>query len=108
MDEIDKAIEWARHHPWLAAAIGLWLLLSALGHWTPSEELAKRYPRLVAVILLGRDLGITVFRAGKPLAAILAPSLARDLVDQVYHPADKTEPPPTPRDATPPQEPPRS
>ena len=93
MDDLDKFIWWVRQHPYLAGALGFWVACTLFGRWQPSRALVERYPRLLAAVLIARDVGLAVSRIGQPIAAFFAPSAARQLVRAVY-PDPPVAPPP--------------
>jgi hypothetical protein len=97
MDELKQAWAWAKEYWYIA---GPFVFFSVLGHWKPKEDLARKYPRVVPLVLIARDFGITLLRAFRPIAAFFVPSLLRELVDQFYH-HNKGEGPPTPREGGP-------
>ena len=84
MKEIDEALAWARDHRIAAGIIAAWMVLTAIGHIPIREETARRYPRLFALIMLGRDWGNYFARGLRPLVGLVAPGAVKHLIDAVY------------------------
>ena len=96
MDTLTELFLWAQSHPWYAAALGLYLLLTLLGNVRLDEATATRYPRLAAAWVVAQKVGAVGRGVLKPIVGLVVPSAAKEVVSQLY-PGTFSGPPTTPR-----------
>lgn len=84
MAELEASVEWAKQHPWIAAAVALYLLLTALANKKLSEETARAWPRFASLWVVSQKVALVGRGLLKPFLGIVIPRAAQDVVEQVF------------------------
>jgi hypothetical protein len=90
----EEITSWITAHPYATAGIVLYLALTAFGNLTMPEAVAVANPRLASAWVVAQRIGALCRGLLKPVVGLVIPSVARDVVSQIYPTAFG---PPTPR-----------
>lgn len=99
MEELNTLSEQARQHPWVTGAAVLYLLLCALGNKQLSQETAVKWPQFASLWVVAQKVGAIGRGILKPALGLVLPSVAKEVVEQVFPGAfspDSTRPPTPP------------
>lgn len=102
-EEIFAALTSPQGRRVLIALTALYIGLTLAGNVPVSQAFAERWPRLAMLFVLGQKWGAVVRGALKPIVGLVLPSVAKQVLDEIFPGAfsGRTLPPPPSNGGTP-------